>query len=45
MDAATLLCVDDRPQMLELRKATLESQGYCVKLASSGYTAMKSTRG
>jgi CheY-like chemotaxis protein len=27
--------------MLELRKATLESHGYCVKLASSGYTAMK----
>jgi hypothetical protein len=27
--------------MLELRKATLESQGYCVKLASSGYTAIK----
>ena len=27
--------------MLELRKATLESQGYCVKLASSGHTAIK----
>jgi len=27
--------------MLELRKATLESHGYCVKLASSGYTAIK----
>jgi DNA-binding NtrC family response regulator len=27
--------------MLELRKATLESQGYCVKLASSGYDAIK----
>jgi DNA-binding NtrC family response regulator len=27
--------------MLELRKATLESQGYCVKLASSGYAAIK----
>jgi CheY-like chemotaxis protein len=26
---------------LELRKATLESHGYCVKIASSGYTAMK----
>jgi two-component system, NtrC family, response regulator HydG len=26
---------------LELRKATLESQGYCVKIASSGCTAMK----
>jgi DNA-binding NtrC family response regulator len=41
MDSPTLLCIDDRPQMLELRKATLESQGYCVKLASSGYTAIK----
>jgi CheY-like chemotaxis protein len=30
-----------RPQMLELRKATLESQGYCVKLASSGCTAIE----
>jgi CheY-like chemotaxis protein len=41
MDAPTLLCIDDRPQLLELRKATLESQGYCVKIASSGCTAMK----
>ena len=41
MGSPTLLCIDDRPQMLELHKATLESQGYCVKLASSGYTAMK----
>jgi len=37
----TVLCIDDRPQVLELRKATLESHGYCVKIASSGYTAMK----
>jgi CheY-like chemotaxis protein len=36
-----VLCIDDRPQALELRKATLESHGYCVKLASGGYTAMK----
>src|ERR1700720_4324723 len=41
MDSATLLYIDDRPQMLELRKATLESQGFCVKVASSGYTAIK----
>jgi len=27
--------------VLELRNATLESHGYCVKIASSGYTAMK----
>jgi response regulator RpfG family c-di-GMP phosphodiesterase len=41
MESPTLLCIDDRPQMLELRKAPLESQGYCVKLASSGHTAIK----
>jgi len=41
MDSPTLLCIDDRPQILGLRKATLESQGYSVKLASSGYTAIK----
>ena len=41
MDARTLLCIDDRPQILELRKAALESQGYCVKIASSDCTAMK----
>ena len=41
MDSPTLLCIDDRPQMLKLRKITLESQGDCVKLASSGYTAIK----
>jgi CheY-like chemotaxis protein len=41
MDPPTLLCIDDRPQMLEFRRATLESQGYCVKLASNGYTAIK----
>ena len=33
--------MDDRPQLLELREAALEAQGYCVKKASSGYTAMK----
>ena len=41
MDSPTVLCIDDRPQVLELRKVTLESHGYCVKIASSGYTAMK----
>ncbi|MFZ2085970.1 MAG: response regulator, partial [Candidatus Sulfotelmatobacter sp.] len=41
MEAPTVLCVDDRPQVLELRKATLESRGYCVKIASSSYTAVK----
>jgi two-component system response regulator QseB len=41
MDSPTVLCIDDHPQVLELRKAALESHGYCVKIASSGYTAMK----
>ena len=41
MDSLIVLCIDDRPQALELRKATLESHGYCVKVASSGYSAMK----
>ena len=41
MESLTVLCIDDHPQALELRKATLESHGYCVKVASSGYAAMK----
>jgi CheY-like chemotaxis protein len=41
MDTPTVLCIDDRPQELELRKAALESHGYSVKIASSSYTAMK----
>ena len=41
MDSPTVLCIDDLPQVLELRKATLESHGYCVKIASSAYTAIK----
>jgi CheY-like chemotaxis protein len=41
MNSPTLLCIDDRAQMLELRKTTLESQGYSVKLASNGYGAIK----
>jgi CheY-like chemotaxis protein len=41
MDSPTVVCIDDRPQALEIRKASLESRGYCVKIASSGYTAMK----
>ena len=41
MDSPTVLCIDDRPQVSELRKSTLESHGYCVKIASTGYSAMK----
>jgi CheY-like chemotaxis protein len=41
MALPTPLCIEDRPQALEVRKVTLESRGYCVKLASSGYAAIK----
>ncbi len=40
MDSPTLLCID-LPQVLELRKETLESLGYSVKIAPSRHTAMK----
>ena len=40
MDSPTLLCID-LPQALELRKATLESHGYSVRIASSSHIAMK----
>jgi CheY-like chemotaxis protein len=30
-----VLCIDDNPQLLELRKATLESFGYHVEIAST----------
>jgi DNA-binding NtrC family response regulator len=41
MDVLTLLCIGDRPQLLGLRKALLESYGYRVKMALSPRTAMK----
>jgi CheY-like chemotaxis protein len=41
MNALTLLCIDDRPQLVELRKVLLESHGYRVKMALSGHAAMK----
>ena len=41
MESLTLLCIDDLPQALQLCKATLESRGFSVKIASSGYPAMK----
>jgi len=39
--ACVLLCIDDRPRLLELRKAALASHGYSVETALNGYTAMK----
>jgi CheY-like chemotaxis protein len=41
MDSPTLLCIHDLPEVLKIRKTILESQGYRVKVASSGYDAMK----
>jgi CheY-like chemotaxis protein len=40
MCSPTLLYIDDLPQMLELRKTTLESLGYNVTTASSSHTAI-----
>jgi CheY-like chemotaxis protein len=45
MNSPVVLCIDDLPQVLALRKAVLESHGYCVKLAVSGYAAMKVLEG
>ncbi|MGB7864396.1 MAG: response regulator [Candidatus Sulfotelmatobacter sp.] len=41
MESPTVLYINDLPQALELRKATLESHGYRVKIASSSYPALK----
>jgi two-component system, response regulator FlrC len=40
MDSPTVLCIDDRAQALDLRRATLESRGYRVKVASSSVAAI-----
>ena len=36
-----VLCVDDRPELLKLRKAILESCGYSVMIATSAASAIK----
>jgi len=41
MESPLVLCIDDLPQALELRKNALESHGYCVEIASNGHAAMK----
>jgi CheY-like chemotaxis protein len=41
MESPLVLCIDDLPQVLELRRNALESHGYCVKVASSGHAAIK----
>jgi DNA-binding NtrC family response regulator len=37
----TVLYIDDLPQALDHRKATLESHGYRVQIASSAYPALR----
>ena len=39
--APIVLCIDDRPELLKLRKAVLESGGYRVETVTSGYAAIK----
>ena len=41
MLSRVLLCIDDRPQLLEVRKATLEPLGYSVEVARDGNQAIK----
>ena len=36
-----VLCIDDRPEQLELRRAALEFSGFCVETATNGCTAIK----
>lgn len=40
MSSPVLLCVDDRPQLLQLRKASLEPLGYSVLTATSASAAI-----
>jgi response regulator RpfG family c-di-GMP phosphodiesterase len=37
----TVLFIDDRPLLLELRKSSLASRGACIATARNGYDAMK----
>jgi CheY-like chemotaxis protein len=41
MNSPVVLCIDDRPELLQLRKAALESYGFCIESAVSGYAAIK----
>jgi len=41
MGSPIVLCIDDRPEQLELRKAALEASGFCVETATNGYAAIK----
>jgi DNA-binding NtrC family response regulator len=44
MASTIVLCIDEQPQILELRKATLESLGYSVRTASDGTSAINTLR-
>ena len=41
MDSLIVLCIDDRPRVLELHKAFLASRNFVVETALSGCTAVK----
>jgi CheY-like chemotaxis protein len=40
MASPVLLCIDDRPQMLQVRKVRLETLGYSAETATSASTAI-----
>ena len=39
-----VLCIDDRPEMLKLRKASLELRGFRVETATNGTRAIEALR-
>ena len=41
MNTQTLLCIDDRLQLLEHRKTMLEAHGFSVTIGSTAHAAMK----
>jgi CheY-like chemotaxis protein len=41
MTSASLLCIDDRPSALEVRRETLERRGYHVEVATTGSAALR----
>src|ERR1035441_2926451 len=41
MGFPVVLCIDDRHEQLELRKAALEFSGFSVETATNGYAAIK----
>src|SRR4051812_20848955 len=42
--APIVLCIDDLPELLEVRKAVLKTRGYRVETATSGCAAMRTLR-